>query len=125
MKCPYCSEEIQDTAKKCRFCWEWLKKDNIKNNENILIKKRKKNEIILKILFALPIWLFIFFGIIDDFVSKNYNYNLNFDLIGLIGSIMLFWGLIYFLWLLLFRSNEIPSWSDLIVDIFGKIKWKK
>jgi hypothetical protein len=27
MKCPFCSEEIKEDAKKCRFCGEWLTKD--------------------------------------------------------------------------------------------------
>ena len=34
-KCDYCSEEIQDSAKKCRYCWEWLeKKEDINNDES-------------------------------------------------------------------------------------------
>jgi uncharacterized membrane protein YhaH (DUF805 family) len=31
--CPYCNEEIQDAAKKCKHCWEWLD-DNISKNKN-------------------------------------------------------------------------------------------
>ena len=38
-KCPYCAEQIQEEARKCRFCGEWL---NNKPESEIIDKKESK-----------------------------------------------------------------------------------
>ena len=42
MLCPYCSEEIKDGAKKCRFCWEFLEETS--QEEKVAEKKEVKTE---------------------------------------------------------------------------------
>lgn len=43
-KCPYCGERIQDAAKKCRFCREWIEaKEPLSNKASKQIRERASN----------------------------------------------------------------------------------
>ena len=37
-KCPHCSKKISDTARKCKYCWEWV----IDINENPIVDNGPK-----------------------------------------------------------------------------------
>ena len=51
-KCPYCLSEVQNKAKKCKHCWEWLV------NENDIISK-KNNSHNSKIISIIVMWCLV------------------------------------------------------------------
>lgn len=56
-QCPYCGEEIQVVAKKCRFCGEWLNKDEDSSNDG-----NKKRSSFIACLFIFGFILVILYG---------------------------------------------------------------
>ena len=66
-KCPFCEWEISPTAKKCKHCWEWLRKKIKEDNDKTDLWKMIKD-------FVWEYWIFlIIWGIILYFWLKPSN----------------------------------------------------
>jgi predicted nucleic acid-binding Zn ribbon protein len=102
--CPFCSESIQISAKKCRFCGEWL------NKKNVILPKTKNGFLKKIILFVVIIGIFYYL-----FIPKDKSYSN--DLQGFESAVLRYEYLA--------ESNESKDKIELFNDFYTQIEKSK
>lgn len=135
--CPYCSEKIQESAKKCRFCWEWLeieklnnkieekpqkenKVNSIKDKKSIKVgfKSKLLNFIILLIYFVLVSGLSLLYTLsskVSELIEKDYSSVASYYFTNVI--------IFFFLWRWLYKKSRWDLVENFKENLKKSLKW--